>query len=85
MEAATPYSEITFWLVQNIRSVHNIKLFLTGVGLSIIFLYPADDVRESISRPVELVMSFQQFVQEALKSPVTIEQIGNLSLIRQEE
>ena len=46
--------------------------------LSIVFVYPADDVREAFSRPAELVMSsFHQFVQGALKSPVTIKQRGN--------
>ena len=44
------------------------------MGLSMIYVYLADDVRESISRSVELVTSsFHQFVQRALKSPVTIE------------
>ena len=38
-----------------------------------IFLYPAYDVRESISGTVELVMSpFHQFLKPAFKSPVTI-------------
>ena len=82
MEASTPYFEITFWLVQNIRSIHGIELFITCVGLSVIFVCPADDVREAISRPVELVMSpFHQFVQRTLKSPATIEQRGNLLFI----
>ena len=45
-----------------------------------ICVYPADDVREAISRPAELVMlSFLQFVQGALKTPVTIEQRENSS------
>ena len=44
------------------------------MGFSMICVYPADDVRESISWPVELVMSsFHQFVQQALKSLVTTE------------
>ena len=38
MEASALYSEITFWLVQNIRPLHEIELFLTKVGLSIIFV-----------------------------------------------
>ena len=67
MEASTPYFEITFWLVQNRRSI---------------CAYPADDVRDAISEPAELVMSsFHQFVQQALKSSVTIEQRGNSSCI----
>ena len=36
--------------------MHDIELLITWVGLSIICLYRADDVRESISCPVELVM-----------------------------
>ena len=69
METSIPYFDIQFWLVQNIRSIHDIELFITCVGLSMIFVYPADDVREAISRPAELVMSsFHQFVQRALKS-----------------
>ena len=76
------YFEITFWLVQNIRSIHDIELFITCVGLSMICVYPADDVRAAVSRPAELAMSsFHQFVQKALKSPVTIEQRGNSSFI----
>ena len=52
------------------------------MGLSMIWVYPADDVREAISRPAELVMSsFHQFVQTALKSPLTIEERGNSSFI----
>ena len=52
------------------------------MGLSLICVYPADDVREAISGPAELVMSFfHQFVQRAIKSPVTIEQRGNSSFI----
>ena len=74
METSTSYFEITFWLVGNIRSIHGTELFITYVGLSMICIYPANDVRESISWPVELVMSsFHQFVQQALKSLVTIE------------
>ena len=82
MEASTPYFEIIYWLVQNIRSAHDIKLFITWAGLSMIYVHPADNVREAISRPAELKMlSFQQFVQGTLKSWVTIEQRGNSSFI----
>ena len=43
-------------------------------------VYAADDVREAISQSAELVMSsFHQFVQRALKSPVTTEHRGNSS------
>ena len=50
--------------------------------MSIICVYPADDVRESISQPVELVvLSFHQFVQRAWKFPVKIEQGGTPSCI----
>ena len=72
MEASTPYFETTFWLVQSIRSIHDMQLFIIFLGLSMTFVYPADDVREAIYWPAELVMSsFHQFVQRALKSPVT--------------
>ena len=56
METSIPYFDIQFWLVQNIRSIHDIELFITCVGLSMICVYPTDDVREAVSRPVELVM-----------------------------
>ena len=46
IETSTPCLEITFVLVQNIRSIH--ELFTIWVGLSIIYEYPADDVRESV-------------------------------------
>ena len=60
------------------RSMRNIELLITWVGLSVICLYPADDVRESIFCPVELVMSFFHHLQHlALKSPKTIEHSGN--------
>ena len=62
--------------------MHDIELLITWVGLSIICLYPADDERESISCPVELVMSFFHHLEhQALKSPVIIEHSGN-SLFR---
>ena len=47
-----------------------------------IFAYPAGDVREAISQPGELVTSsYNQFVQGASKSPVTIEPRGSSSFI----
>ena len=59
-------------------SMHDIELLITWVGLLIICLYPADDVRESISCPIELVMSFFHHLEHrALKSPVIIEHTGN--------
>ena len=46
------------------------------VGLMIICLYPADDVRVSISRLAEVVISLQyNFKHLVLKSPVMTEQI----------
>ena len=82
MERSTLYFEITFRLVQNKRSIHDTELFIKCVGLSMICVYPTDDERESISQPVELVISpSHQFVQRALKSPVTIKQRGNSSFI----
>ena len=60
------------------RSMHDIELLITWVGLSIICSYPADDVRESISCPVELVMSFFHHREHlALKPPMIIEHSGN--------
>ena len=56
MLASTPYFEVTFWLLQNIRLIHDIELFIT-CGILIICVYAADDVKESISVPVEFVMS----------------------------
>ena len=49
IETSTPRLEITFVLVQNIRSMHDVELFTIWVGSSIICEYPADDVRESSS------------------------------------
>ena len=47
-----------------------------------IFACPAGDVREAISQPGELVTSsYNQFVQGALKSPVTFEPRGSSSFI----
>ena len=58
-------------VVQGIRSMDDIELFTTWVGLSIICAYPAEDVRESISWPEVLVISFfNQLEQRALISPV---------------
>ena len=57
-------------------------LFTTRVSLSIICLYPAEDVTESISWLGVLVISFfHQLEERALKSPVTMEHIGNSSFI----
>ena len=36
IETSTPSFEFVFWLVQNIRSIHDMELFITCVGLSII-------------------------------------------------
>ena len=56
--------------------------FVVWVGLSVIYLYAADDVRESSSRPKDLVMSFfHNHELRALKSPVRTEQIGNSSFM----
>ena len=63
METSTLYFEITFRLVQNKRSIHDIELFIKCVGLSMICVYSTDDERESISQPVESVISpSHQFV-----------------------
>ena len=73
IQTSTPQLEILFWLVQNKRSLHDIELFTIWVGLSVICLYPADNVTESISWPAKLVISFcHHLEQRALKSPVTV-------------
>ena len=54
------------------------ELFRVSVGLLIICLYPADDVRVSSARPSALVISLlHHFEHLALKSPVRTEQIGS--------
>ena len=53
-----------------------------SVVLSVICLYRAAELKESIFRGDQSVMlSFQQVVQRALKSPVTTEQAANSSFI----
>ena len=60
----------------------HIELFTTWIGLSIICIYPAEDVSESISWPAMLVkLFFHQLEQRAIKCPVTMEHIGNSSFI----
>ena len=55
---------------------------MVWVGLSVICLYTADDVRESSSRPGKLVISFfHNHELGALKSPMRSEQIGNSSFM----
>ena len=52
------------------------------VGLLIICLYPADDVRVSISWPTELVISLLHHREHlALRSPVMTEQIQSILFI----
>ena len=54
------------------------QLFTIWVGLLIICLYPADDVRVSYSQPTELLISLlHHFEHLALRSPVMTEQIGS--------
>ena len=53
IETSTPCLEITFWLIQKIRSIQDMEPFMAWMVLSIICVYPADDVRESSSRPAE--------------------------------
>ena len=56
------------------------QVFTTWVGLSIVCTYPAQDVRKSISWPGILAISFlHQLEQWTLKSPVTMEHIGDSS------
>ena len=61
--------EIILRLLQNIRSMQENKLFAIWIGLLIICLYPADDVRVSSAQPFALVMSLlHHFEHLALKS-----------------
>ena len=54
------------------------ELFTIRVGLLIICLYPADDMRVSTSCPNELLISIlHHFEHLALRSPVMTEQIGS--------
>ena len=58
--------------------MHDIQLLTARGDLAIICVYPTDEVRESSSRPAELVISlFYHLVLWELKSPVITEQIGN--------
>ena len=52
-------------------------VMLLWVGLSIICLHPADDVRQSISWRVDWEIFCHHFEQRALKSPVATEHKGN--------
>ena len=62
--------------------MHDIELFTAKADLSIMYVYPADDVKKSSSRPAELVISFlQHLVLPALKSPMPTTQIGNSSFM----
>ena len=62
--------------------MHGKELFPTWDGLSIICAYPAEDVRESICWPGALViLFFHQKEEQALKSPVTTEDVRNSSFI----
>ena len=54
------------------------ELFTVRVGLLIICLYPADDVRVSSGRPFTLVISLLYLLKHlTLKSPIRIEQVGS--------
>ena len=76
---STPWFGITLWLVQNVRWIHHMELFITCVGLSITWLYPDDNVSESSSWPWRLAKSFfYHLEQRVLKWPVTIEQSVSL-------
>ena len=71
------YAIITFWFVQIMRSMHWHRV-ITWLSLSVICLYPADDVRKSISYPVNLVMSFFHRLEHlTLKLPEINELNGN--------
>ena len=62
--------------------MHDKELFPTWGGLSIICAYPAEDVRESICWPgVLVILFFHQKEEQALKSPVAMEDVRNSSFI----
>ena len=62
--------------------MHDRELFTTWVRLSINSANPAEDMKEAISWPGVLVISFfHQLEQQVLKSPVTMKHIGNSSFI----
>ena len=62
--------------------MHDKELLITRIGLSIICLYPADDVRDSISCPAGLLISFFHHPEHrALKSSVITEHKGSSSFI----
>ena len=68
------------WNCVLVSTMYYIELFMTWVGLLIIWLYPVD-IWESISLPVESVISFLYVEHQALKSLVTSECKGNSWLV----
>ena len=60
--------------------MHDIELFTTWIGLSIVCVYPVGDVKKLSSRPAELVISFFCKLElRALKLAVANELIRNSS------
>ena len=71
IDISTTLFEIRFWLIHKIRSMQEEELFTIWVGLVISCFYHANDIRESISESIELVMSLlHHFEHLALKSTV---------------
>ena len=78
---STPWFEIMLGLLQNMRSIQDCKVLIC-LRLSIISLYPAVDMRLSISDPTPFaILLLLQLELLALKSLVTIKHIGSSSFI----
>ena len=66
------------WLVQNKRSMHDTVIYDMGRFINNLSISSWENMRESISRPAELVILFcHHLEQRALKSAVTIEHKEN--------
>ena len=78
----TPKLQITFRLDAKAKSLQEEELLITWVGWFISWLYPAEVVKECISRPSKICLSDDHYFEFlALKSPITIEEAGFKSLI----
>ena len=79
---STPWFEIMLGLLQNMRSIQDCKVLMICLRLSIISLYPAVDMRLSISDPTPFaILLLLQLELLALKSLMTIKHIGSSSFI----
>ena len=79
---STLWFEIMLGLLQNMRSIQDCKVLMICLRLSTISLYPAVDMRLSISDPTPFaILLLLQLELLALKSLVTIKHIGSSSFI----